>query len=108
MRRELQDKFDWILNEKYPSTDVKTREKMPSNEDRNQRYAYTRLHPSIQKVESIENMQLLGVKSAIQELQELATPTNRQDSHLDSKQGHLFEARRHQVSKGQNPESFKL
>ena len=53
-------------------------------------------------------MQLLGVKSAIQELQELATPTNRQDSHLDSKQGHLFEARRHQVSKGQNPESFKL
>jgi hypothetical protein len=107
MRKELQNKLEWILNEKCLLTEAKTREKLPSNEDRNNRYVYTRLHPSIQKVESIENMQLLGVKSAIQELQELATPTSRQDPHLERKQDNHFEARRRQQSKEPNPESFK-
>lgn len=87
MRRDLQSKLDWILNEKYPSMELKERDKEPARDAKTHRHAYNRLPSTIQKVESIENMQLVSMKSAIHELQDLVTPTNRTEQLPECQQG---------------------
>jgi len=47
-----------------------------------------KLHPSIQKVESIEDMQLVGMRSAIQELQDLTTPRNIAENVVEYRRNH--------------------
>lgn len=52
------------------------------------KFCINKLHPSIQKVESIEDMRLVGMRSAIQELQDLTTPRNIAENVVEYRRNH--------------------
>ena len=52
------------------------------------KFCMNKLHPSIQKVESIEDMRLVGMRSAIQELQDLTTPRNIAENVVEYRRNH--------------------